>query len=217
MIDTPDEERDKELARFILDMHQMKPRKTTDEIAPIPPALLKKYIGYANRNVIPQLSPEAAEAIEDFYVGLRKRAEGGAAPVPITARQLESLVRLAEARARMALRTNVTKEDGQEAVKLMRASLQMVAFDVETGEYDIDRVISEQSASQRSARTMIINTLREMETDGSDSEVELFQRLEAKGLPRERAETIIEQLLREGTVYRPKGEGSGTIRISTTS
>ncbi|MHA2002538.1 MAG: ATP-binding protein, partial [Candidatus Thorarchaeota archaeon] len=217
MIDTPDEERDKELARFILDMHQMKPRKTTDEIAPIPPALLKKYIGYANRNVIPQLSPEAAEAIEDFYVGLRKRAEGGAAPVPITARQLESLVRLAEARAKMALRTNVTKEDGQAAVNLMRASLQMVAFDVETGEYDIDRVISEQSASQRSARTMIINTLREMETDGSDSEVELLQRLEAKGLTRERAETIIERLLREGTVYRPKGEGSGTIRISTTS
>ncbi len=217
MIDTPDEERDKELARFILDMHQMKPRKTTDETAPIPPGLLKKYIGYANRNVIPQLSPEAAQAIEDFYVGLRKRAEGGAAPVPITARQLESLVRLAEARARMALRTNVTKEDGQAAVNLMRASLQMVAFDVETGEYDIDRVISEQSASQRSARTMIINTLREMETDGSDSEVELLQRLEAKGLPRERAETIIERLLREGTVYRPKGEGSGTIRISTTS
>ena len=211
MIDTPNEERDKELARFILDMHQGKPTKTTDETAPIPPGLLKKYIGYANRNVIPQLSPEAAEAIEDFYVGLRKRAEGGAAPVPITARQLESLVRLAEARAKMALRKNVTKEDGQAAVALMTASLQGVALDVETGELDIDRLVSQESASQRSARTAIINTLKEMETDGSESEVELLQRLEVKGLPRERAEAIIARLVEEGAVYRPKGEG--TIRL----
>ncbi|MHA2068334.1 MAG: hypothetical protein ACXABY_28560, partial [Candidatus Thorarchaeota archaeon] len=73
------------------------------------------------------------------------------------------------------------------------------------------------STSQRSARTTIINTLKEMETDGTDSEVELLQRLEVKGLPRERAETIIERLLREGTVYRPKGDGSGTIRLPPTS
>jgi replicative DNA helicase Mcm len=211
MIDTPDEERDNELARFILDMHQKKPREVTDEKSPIPKELLKKYIRFANREVTPELTSEAAEAIREFYVGLRKRAQERDAPVPITARQLESLVRLAEARAKMALQHKVSKEDGQEAVKLMRASMQMVFFDVETGEYDADRIYAEEPSSQRNIRTAIIDTLKEMEDDGVNSEVELIQRLEIKRIPKEKAEPIIEKLLQEGTVYRPKGEG--TIRL----
>jgi DNA replicative helicase MCM subunit Mcm2 (Cdc46/Mcm family) len=111
----------------------------------------------------------------------------------------------------MALQHKVSKEDGQEAVKLMRASMQMVFFDVETGEYDADRIYAEEPSSQRNIRTAIIDTLKEMEDDGVNSEVELIQRLEIKRIPKEKAEPIIEKLLQEGTVYRPKGEG--TIRL----
>ncbi|MHA1287535.1 MAG: minichromosome maintenance protein MCM, partial [Candidatus Thorarchaeota archaeon] len=121
MVDTIEATKDRELAQFILNMHQMKRAKDKPSIPPISPAFLKKYIGYSNRYVIPQLTPEAAEVIENFYVGLRKSAEGGAA-VPITARQLESLVRLSEARARMALQPKVSKEDAQAAVRLMEDS-----------------------------------------------------------------------------------------------
>ncbi|MFW9770342.1 MAG: minichromosome maintenance protein MCM, partial [Candidatus Thorarchaeota archaeon] len=116
MVDTVNVDQDRELAKFILDMHQMKKIQDQGALPPISPDFLKKYIGYANLNVFPQLTAEAAEVIENFYVDLRKSAEGGGA-IPITARQLESLVRLAEARARMALRSEVNKEDARAAVR----------------------------------------------------------------------------------------------------
>ena len=203
MVDTVEASKDRELAQFILGMHQMK--QTEASTPPIPPDFLKKYIGYANRYVIPKLSAEAAEVIENFYVDLRRSAEGGA-PVPITARQLESLVRLAEARARMALRSNVTKEDAQAAVRLMEDSLRMVALDSITGKIDIDRLVSKMSAAQRSSSDIILKAIRDMEAEGSPtvSEDALIQRVITMGLSRERAEEVIRKLLAEGILFNPR-------------
>ena len=206
LVDTPEATKDRELAQFILEMHQMK--KTTTKrttIAPIPQDFLKKYIGYANRYVRPQLTAEAAEVIENFYVELRKSAEGGAAPVPITARQLESLVRLSEARARMALRSRVTKEDAQSSVRLMEASLRMVALD-RAGNIDIDRLVSTMSAAQRSSSDIILKAMRDLEAEGKstvDQEV-LIQRVVAMGLAAERTEEVIRKLVAEGILFHPR-------------
>lgn len=54
-----------------------------------------------------RLSPEACEVLQEFYLKLRrenKTPEG----TPITTRQLESLIRLAEARAKLELQEVVT-------------------------------------------------------------------------------------------------------------
>lgn len=51
---------------------------------------------------------------QNFYLSLRSSSCGGiSSSLPITARQLESLVRLAEARARVELRETVTADDAQ--------------------------------------------------------------------------------------------------------
>ncbi len=213
LVDTPEATKDRELAQFILNMHQMKKTQDQTTTPTIPQDFLKKYIGYANRYVIPQLTPEAAEVVENFYVDLRKSAEGGASPVPITARQLESLVRLSEARAKMALRSKVTKEDAQAAVRLMEESLRMVALDRITGKIDIDRLVSKMSASQRSSSDIIIKAIRDMESEGTSTvnKDALIQRAVSMGLPRERAEEVIEKLLAEGILYSPR---EGKIRHS---
>lgn len=205
LVDTIDATRDRELAHFILDMHQLKKTKREQTTAPVAPTFLKKYIGYANRYVIPHLSPEAAEVIENFYVDLRKSAEGGAA-VPITARQLESLVRLAEARAKMALRSKVTKEDAQAAVRLMEESLRMVALDRVTGKIDIDQIVSKMSAAQRSSSDIIIKAMNDMESEGASTvnRDALIERAVSMGLAKERADEIIEKLLADGTLYTPR-------------
>ncbi|MFW9793143.1 MAG: minichromosome maintenance protein MCM [Candidatus Thorarchaeota archaeon] len=212
MVDTVNVEQDRELARFILDMHQMKKVQDQSALPPISPDFLKKYIGYANLNIFPQLSPEAAEVIENFYVDLRKSAEGGGA-IPITARQLESLVRLAEARARMALRSKVSKDDARAAVRLMEESLRMVALDRITGRIDIDRQVSRMSAEQRSSSDIIIKALRDMESEGTSTVNidDLVQRTISMGLSRERAEKVIEKLLNDGILYSPR---EGKIRHS---
>ena len=206
MVDTVEATKDRELAQFILGMHQRQRAETKTATPPIPPDFLKKYIGFANRYVIPQLSAEAAEEIENFYVDLRKSAEGGAAPVPITARQLESLVRLAEARARMALRSTVSREDAQASVRLMEESLRMVALDRVTGKIDIDRLVSTMSAAQRSTSDIILKAMRDMEAEGMTivNEDALIQRVEAMGLSKERAQEVIKKLLAEGILFNPR-------------
>jgi len=212
MVDTIEETKDRELAQFILNMHQMKKTKGSPVTPTIPQDFLKKYISYANRYVRPQLTPEAAEVIENFYVGLRKSAEGGVS-VPITARQLESLVRLAEARAKMALQSKVSKEDAQAAVRLMEDSLRMVALDRVTGKIDIDKLVSKMSASQRSSSDVIIKTIRDMESEGTSTvnKDALVQRAVSMGLAREQAEEVIDKLLAEGILYSPR---EGKIRHS---
>lgn len=205
LVDTVEAEKDRELAQFILGMHQMQRTPHQPSTPPISPDLLKKYIGFANKSVIPQLSSEAAEEIENFYVNLRKSAEGGAAPVPITARQLEALVRLSEARAKMALRSKVTKEDATAAIRLMEESLRMVALDRVTGKIDIDRLVSSMSASQRGSSDIILKAMKDIESEGLSviGEEELITRVETMGLSRERAEEVIKKLLAEGILFNP--------------
>lgn len=61
----------------------------------IPHPLLRKYIAYAKQYVNPRLSKEASELLKKYYLNLR-RTHRGANSTPVTARQLESLVRLTE-------------------------------------------------------------------------------------------------------------------------
>jgi len=212
MVDTIEETKDRELAQFILNMHQRKKTKGSPATPTIPQDFLKKYIGFAILNYSPQLTAEAAEIIENFYVDLRKSAEGGAA-VPITARQLESLVRLAEARAKMALQPKVSKEDAQAAVRLMEESLRMVALDRVTGKIDIDKLVSKMSASQRSSSDTVIKAIRDMESEGTSTvnKDALVQRAVSMGLAPEQAEEVIDKLLAEGILYSPR---DGKIRHS---
>ncbi|KAJ3344088.1 DNA replication licensing factor mcm8 [Gonapodya sp. JEL0774] len=93
-----------------------------EEFQPIPMGLLRKYIAYARMYVNPCLSAEAAQILQDFYMTLRSKYRSSDS-TPITTRQLESLVRLGEARARLELRETVTAQDAKEVVEIMRHSL----------------------------------------------------------------------------------------------
>ncbi|CAH8529743.1 unnamed protein product [Dicrocoelium dendriticum] len=92
-----------------------------EQIDYIPPVLLRKYILYARKYVMPSLSSEAALTLRDFYLELRRNRHAPDA-FPVTLRQLESLVRLTEARARADLREEATREDALDACELMRAT-----------------------------------------------------------------------------------------------
>ncbi|KAG0347233.1 DNA replication licensing factor mcm8 [Podila humilis] len=98
-----------------------------EDLELIPPALLRKYIAYARKYVMPRLSQEAADLLQEFYLMLRvkHRSPDG---TPVTTRQLESMLRLAEARARMELREVVTRRDAQDVIAIITFSLQD-AFD----------------------------------------------------------------------------------------
>jgi DNA helicase MCM8 len=95
----------------------------------VPASVLRKYLSFARRFCAPVLSPEAALVLRDFYESLRREHGSADDGMPITTRQLESLVRLAEARARLELRDIVTGADATEVCELLRDALWDAAAD----------------------------------------------------------------------------------------
>ncbi|XP_041352396.1 LOW QUALITY PROTEIN: DNA helicase MCM8-like [Gigantopelta aegis] len=89
---------------------------------PIPHQLLRKYVGYARKYVHPKIGPEAAKLLQNFYLDLRKRHQTQDS-TPITTRQLESLIRLSEARARLELREVATVQDAEDVIEIMKYSM----------------------------------------------------------------------------------------------
>lgn len=152
--DKPNKERDHELAGHILKTHQY---STVPYI--IEPELLRKYIAYARKTVEPALTDEAAEVLQDFYVTMRSGAIDEESPVPITARQLEALVRLSEASARIRLSNSVEKEDAQRAIDLQQYCMQQIGYDPDTGKLDIDKVEGRTPKSQRDKINIVVEVI----------------------------------------------------------
>lgn len=92
------------------------------DFSPISHEMLQKYIGYARKYCFPQLSPDAAKQIKDFYLELRKTSHG-IDSIPVTTRQLEALIRLTQARARVDLASIATLEHAKDVLAIFRYTL----------------------------------------------------------------------------------------------
>lgn len=200
--DEPDKEKDTKLSDQILKNH-IDPEDTD---ADIPQEQLRKYIAYARREVRPELTQSAADTIQEFYVSMREGgSEGEGENVPITARQLEALIRVAEASARAHLEPKVREEDAQRAIDILTYCLKEVGVDPETGDYDIDMIESGVSSSQRNRLQTVKQIIRDQ--GGEDDAVEIEEILEAadeQGISKDKAEEIINRLQREGELWEPK-------------
>ncbi|XP_044516640.1 DNA helicase MCM8 isoform X2 [Gracilinanus agilis] len=128
-----------------------------ENLDPIPHHLLRKYVGYSRQYVHPKLSPEAAQILQDFYLELRKQTQllNG---TPITTRQLESLIRLTEARTRLELREKATKEDAEDIVEIMKYSM-LGTYSDQFGNLDFERSQHGSGMSNRSAAKRFISAL----------------------------------------------------------
>jgi replicative DNA helicase Mcm len=201
--DMPDEEKDSKLASFILGLHQS---EVTEQ--DIPKVLLRKYLAYAKQNVFPKLTDEAMSAIKEYYMKMRSSGEGEGhyKSVPISARQLEALVRLAEASARLRLSTTVEKEDAEKAVELLHYCLSQIGIDPETGKIDIDRITTGITTSQRSKLHTVKEIVAELEAHlGKAIPVEEIMKLaKERGIDESQTDELIERLKRDGDLFEPR-------------
>ncbi len=222
--DEPDPEEDAKLAQHILQTNyagelntqqeQLASANHTEEevdaetgtVAPaIDASLLRKYIAYSRRNCYPTMTDEAREAIEECSVDLRAEGQGEDAPVPGTARQLEALVRLGEASARVRLSDTVEVEDAERVIEIVRSCLQDIGVDPETGEYDADVVETGRSKTQRDRVKNVKAIIKEIEDEfdeGAPIE-EVLDRAEEVGMDASKAEHEIEKLKEKGELYQP--------------
>ncbi len=199
--DKPSKEGDSKLAEHILKIHK---ENTVDY--EIEPELLRKYIAYARKNVNPQLTDEANNILKEFYVSTRNSNPEEQGAVPITARQLEAIIRLAEASAKIKLKEHVEKEDADKAVRLTMACLKEVGVDPETGEMDADIVGGGTPKSDRDKIQRVTDEIKHLEEEYAGQaplNVLLSNMSEKYGVSEDKTEQIIKNLVQKGVIYQP--------------
>jgi replicative DNA helicase Mcm len=203
--DLPSKEMDEKIAGHVLNLQQ-NPEDIRTEISS---SLFKKYLSYSRQKIVPRLTNEAIQEIKNFYVDLRnttQKGEGEIKPIPISARQLEALVRLAEASAKIRLSENVAKEDAIRAIELLRHCLMQVGFDYETGQIDIDKIATGVPTSQRSRIVTIREIVKKLENKvGKMIPItDIIAEATEQNVNEAQVEEIIEQLKREAEIFEPR-------------
>jgi replicative DNA helicase Mcm len=204
MRDEPHLEYDRAVAQHILQLHSA-PKKALK--APFDPDFLRKIIIYARKNIDPRIEDkEAQRIIEDFFVGWRKKAADLGDPLPITIRQIEAIIRLAKANARMRFSELVTVEDANRAISIIKTSLKDAGFDTESGKIDIDLLTTGMPKSQRDKHMRVMQIIEELESEygGAAPLEQLIQRAESERIPKNFVEWTVEEEKKRGHLYEPK-------------
>lgn len=201
--DMPNKSQDEAIANHVLEEHQQQVERDV-----VDPKLLRKYISFARKSFKPKLTDEAVAEIKDFYISLRNRSTSsteGVKPIPITARQLEAIVRLSEACAKVRLSNFVTIEDSKRAISLLKYSLMQVGFDQETQTFDIDRITTGIPSSQRGKIIAVRETISKLELSmGKLIPIEEIEKIVGDKLSKDDLDDAINQLSKSGYIFKPK-------------
>ena len=210
--DTPNPERDNLLADRILESHRageelIPGEEVSSELlavrsleGPINLRLLKLYIAYAKK-LRPVMTSEAQYKIKEYYTGLRRRyhnVDDQDKTMPITPRQLESIIRLAEAEAKMYLSETVDVKHADSAIDLMNLFLNVtLGGDVDFAFFGVD-------ADQRKKDANPMTLLRTIVKDSSGmDEKEIYDRMrEEGGYSMEKIEQYLDKARKDGTLLK---------------
>ena len=135
-----------------MDIDDNKPQKMS-----IKKEVLTAYISEA-RKINPKISDNVVNELINHY--LKMRESGGKNTISATPRQLESLIRLSEARARLRFSKFVEKEDVEEAVTLIKVATQQAATDPVTGVIDMDLLQTGITSSSRARMGQIVDIIK---------------------------------------------------------
>lgn len=201
--DIPDEETDKQLTNFILDRHcnncMVQPDISTEK--------LRKYLAYAKQKMAPLITKEARDALKAYYLLTRKSGQGeGIKSIPISARQLEGLIRLSEASAKLRLSNAVEAEDARRAIDLLNFCLRQIAIDVETGLVDIDRLSTGVTSTQRQVIHLVKEIIEEKQNQiGKLVPLEeIMDEARTRNIKEDKVEQAIQKLKTGGELFEPR-------------
>ncbi|XP_039189639.1 DNA replication licensing factor MCM4 [Crotalus tigris] len=159
MLDPRDETYDRRLAHHLVSLYYQTEEQVEEEYMDM--AVLRDYIAYARTYINPRLSEEASQALIEAYVDMRK-VGSGKGMVSAYPRQLESLIRLAEAHAKVRFSAKVETIDVEEAKRLHREALKQSATDPRTGIVDISILTTGMSATARKRKEELAQALKKL-------------------------------------------------------
>jgi len=200
ILDQPDADLDRQLAQHLVGLYYEKPNIITPALDH---SLLREYIEYAREHIHPELTDEAAEQLLNSYLELRSSGNGSRT-IAATPRQLESLIRLSEALAKMHYRSQVLRRDAEEAIRLWKVATQTAATDPRTGRIDMDMIATGRSAEERLMEEGLETHLKEILNESRG------KRLALRDITQRLTETMGESPSHDAltqTILRMQGDG----------
>lgn len=159
ILDPQDELFDKRLGRHLVSLYYKSSNQADEELLDM--GLLRDYIAYAKQTFNPTLSEEAGSHLVEAYVKMREMGNrrGRVTAYP---RQLESLIRLSEAHAKMRFSSTVEVVDVEEANRLHQEALKQSATDPTSGTINLDIITTGQSEGYRKRREQVCTAFKNM-------------------------------------------------------
>jgi len=132
--DKRDETRDRIMAHHVISIHKNIAQENPESEIDLP--ILKRYVAYCKSKCSPRLSEEAAQLLMNHYVTVRNSVRkqssqtsvfrtgtgAGKQTIPITIRQLEAIIRISEALAKIELSSVANEKHVNEAIRLFKVS-----------------------------------------------------------------------------------------------
>ncbi|MDQ5831010.1 MAG: minichromosome maintenance protein MCM [Thermoproteota archaeon] len=195
--DSPDKEKDNLIASHILEIH----RDTEQAARPaIDIDLFSKYLSYA-KQIEPALTPEAIDIVRSYYMDMRRIESEGM--ITVTPRQLEGLIRLASARARLLLKDMVDAEDAQRAIYLVDQMMRTAGVDVNTGKTDFGVLYGKPQSVVSKEKTFmeLFRGLSGTENNDVEDKVLVDELVKTGKFSDEEARKYIQKFNREGQIF----------------
>ena len=198
--DKPSKERDTQIAQHIINLHTP---TGIDKKSQIDSETLTKYLAYVKR-INPTLTKEAEQKILDYYMKMRNvEAEE---MITVTPRQLEGLIRLATARARLLMKNQVDGDDAQRAIDLLQSMFEDAGIDVNTGKVDLG-VLQGRPRSEVSKMQLFMDVMKSLEGEHKSpvEEKQLVEELaKTEKFTEEEAKNFIRKMARDSSIYESK-------------
>jgi replicative DNA helicase Mcm len=195
--DNPDKEKDNLVASHILELHRDTQRATRSAIDI---DLFSKYLSYA-KQIEPALTPEAIDIIRNYYMDMRRIESEGM--ITVTPRQLEGLVRLASARARLLLKDIVDAEDAQRAIYLVDQMMITAGVDVNTGKTDLGVLYGKPQSVVSKEKTFmeLFRGLTGAENNDVEDKALVDELIKTGKFSDEEARKYVQKFNREGQIF----------------
>jgi replicative DNA helicase Mcm len=198
--DMPEKERDSLIASHILEIHRdaehaAKPAIEID--------LFSKYLSYSKQGE-PALTPEAIDIVRNYYMDMRKVESEGM--ITVTPRQLEGLVRLATARARLLLKDRVDADDATRAIYLVDQMMRTAGVDVNTGKTDLGVLYGKPQSVVSKEKTFmeVFRGLTGTENNDVEEKALVDELIKTGKFSDEEAKKYIQKFNREGQIFERK-------------
>ena len=214
--DIPNPERDEQLAERVLESHRagevLGTEGDEDDLEwrelqpPVPQELLRKYVRYA-RKLRPVMTPQTQIKIRDHYTQMRRHyralSEEDDVVFPITPRQLESIIRLAEADARLHLSDTVGPEHADRAIEIVTEFIN-ITMKGDVG-FMYDGMGPQQRKMAEDPRALIVRFIRQAGSEGADLQ-DILDHLVDQGFSRTKCEKIFQKMELDGHagIFEPR-------------